>query len=160
MAGLKHYGILGMRWGKRKGGQTVNVGPGVRGKLKELGGLTKDALKDDLARAKGLGTKLGSAVKANLKKSEPSKDFTVANQLKKKPIAKLSNEELKTVINRLQLEKQFKDLNKVQVGRGKGIVSKILLNVGAKAFNVYAGQRVDPNFVSIFEQMRKQAQSK
>lgn len=57
---IKHYGVLGMRWGHRRanGGSTVQVGRGVKGAAKEVGGLVKDAVKDDVAKAKAVGSKI------------------------------------------------------------------------------------------------------
>ena len=155
MKGLKHYGIPGMRWGVRKanGGSTVTVGKGVRGAVREVGGLVKDALRDDISKVKSFAS--------NLRKSaEPSQDYAKSRQLKKKPVSKLSNAELKTVITRLQLEKQLKDLDRASVGRGKGLVSKFLANLVAKGVNSYARTQVDPRFVEMFSQMREQAKNK
>lgn len=134
MADVKHYGVLGMKWGRRKGGGSVTVGKGVRGALKEVVGLHRDALKDDISKIREF--------KSNLVKSAaPSKDYTVSRQLKKKPVAKLSNEELKVVINRLQLEKQLRDLDKGSVTKGKGIVSRLIGNLVAKGINTFAQQQ-------------------
>jgi len=150
MRDLKHYGVLGMRWGVRRanGGSRVTVGPGVRGKAREVGGLLKDAAKDDLSKAKSVVSKIKSFGAKQAEKAKPSKDFTIAKQLKRKPIAKLSNEELKTVINRLQLEKQFNDLNKGTVDKGKGIVSRILGNLVAKSVNAFVSQKAGPDYAS------------
>jgi hypothetical protein len=153
MADLQHYGVLGMRWGKRKGGQSVKVGPGIRGAVKELGGLYKDAVKDDIDRFKSFASRLRKTV-------EPSPDFARSRQLKKKPIAKLSNEELKTIITRLQLEKQLKDLDAGSRNKGKGILSKMLLNLAATGVNAYAQTQVDPRFVSMFTQMKEEVRQK
>lgn len=139
MAEIKHYGVLGMRWGRRKGGGSVTVGPGIRGKLKEIGGLTKDAVQDDISKAKSLFGKFR-------KSSEPSADFARSRQLKKKPVAKLSNDELKTIINRLQLEKQLKDLDTQQVGKGKRFVSNFIANLVAKGVNSFVQQQAGPDY--------------
>ena len=136
---LMHYGVLGMRWGKRKSGQSVSVSPGVRGALKEVGGLVKDAVKDDVSKFKSLASRLKS-------KSEPSADYARSRQLKKKPVAKLSNEELKTVITRLQLEKQLKDLDRQQVGKGKRFISNFVANLAAKGVNAFVQQQAGPDY--------------
>ena len=58
--------------------------------------------------------------------------------LKKKHVSELSNDDLKKAINRMQLEKQFKDLSSGGgSSRGKAFLSKLLINVGTKAVNSY-----------------------
>ena len=58
---LKHYGVLGMRWGHRKAAGNVtkvNVGRGPVGRLKEAAGLAVDATRDDINRVKGVAKKV------------------------------------------------------------------------------------------------------
>lgn len=78
---LYHYGILGMRWGRRKASYT-------------------------------------------------SKDHRRAKTLKKKKLSQLSNNELKELNNRQNLETQYKKNN---VSRGKKIVTGILVTAGTTA---------------------------
>lgn len=84
---MYHYGILGMRWGKRK----------------------------------------GSSSKSTRTESSDSKS---AKKLKGKKISEMSNDELKKLNTRLQLEKQYKDLSPSSSSKGRKIVSQILGNVG------------------------------
>lgn len=77
---LAHYGILGMKWGRRK--------------------------------------------------SVPSADHAKAQGLKKKKISEMSNEELRILTTRIQLERQYKSLNPGKISNGKRIVSNIITNVG------------------------------
>lgn len=139
MAEVKHYGVPGMRWGKRKGGGSVSVAPGVRGALKEVGGLVKDAVKDDISKVR-------SALQKRADAKKPSADFLKTKDLRKKPVQKLSNDELKAVINRLQLEKQFKDLNGTNVKQGNRFVSGMIQKFGAMAINAFARQAAGPDY--------------
>ena len=68
-------------------------------------------------------------------------EHTRAKELKKKHVSELSNEELKTAITRLSLEKQFKDITTAQAGRGSAILKGILLKVGAQAVNSYVSSK-------------------
>lgn len=79
MNNLQHIGILGMKWGRRKG------------------------------------------------PDNSSPDHSVSRELKKKKLNELSNEELKKLTNRLQLEKQFKDLTKPDISPGKKFVTDLLV---------------------------------
>lgn len=109
---LYHYGKLGMHWGKR----------GSR--------------------------KLSSKLIASLKKKkvkvvdeEPdrhSDDEIKKNTLKRKKISEMSNEELKTVTTRLQLEKSYKDLNKSDVSAGKRFVTDVLSSSAKQTAATYA----------------------
>ena len=85
-------------------------------------------------RSKG-GTKGGEKGKAKQAKSEKS---TSTKKYKKSSARKLSDERLRKRINRLNMEKQYKDLvskqkPKSKVSRGAQTVGKILANAGAKA---------------------------
>lgn len=70
-------------------------------------------------------------------KTEDSADHITAKTLKKKKMRQMSNAELKELNNRLQLEKQYKDLNKKQVSRGQKVVVGLLENVGTEIAKSY-----------------------
>jgi hypothetical protein len=55
-----------------------------------------------------------------------SSDHTTARSLQGKKLNELSNEELKKLTTRLQLEKQYKDLTKVEIGGGRKFVTDVL----------------------------------
>lgn len=78
---LKHYGVLGMRWGKRK---SRNI----------------------------------------------SSDFSRATSLKKKHISELSDDELTTLTKRLNLEKNYKQLNPSKIKKGAKAVDGVLTTLG------------------------------
>lgn len=56
-------------------------------------------------------------------------DHVVAKALKKKKLHELSNEELKKLTTRLQLEKQFKDLSKGNVSAGKKFLTDLATGI-------------------------------
>jgi len=70
-----------------------------------------------------------------------SSEHTRARELKKKHVSELTNDELKTAITRLSLEKQFKDISSASAGRGSSILKGILLRVGAQAVNSYVASK-------------------
>ena len=78
---IKHVGVLGMRWGRRKGRSL-------------------------------------------------SEDHKAVSSLRKKKAYELSNDEIRKVNTRRQLEKQFKDLNPSTIDKGKKAVNDVLKGVG------------------------------
>ena len=109
---LYHAGVLGMRWGRRRGPakSTVTVK-----KVKPL----------------------------------PHEDYQNARELKKKGMRNLSNTELKALNNRLQLEKQYKDLNKASVSSGQKWVQTLLLNVATQTISNYASKSATKGLESV-----------
>lgn len=79
---LKHYGIPGMRWGKRKGNVTITT-PGHA-------------------------------------------DYEKTKSMRSKSTHELSNADLKDLNNRLQLERQYKDLTKKEKSKGEKFVTSVL----------------------------------
>lgn len=69
-----------------------------------------------------------------------SPDHSKAHSLKKKPLSEMSNEELKTLSTRLQLEKQYKDARKQDVSSGKKFVSDILIGAGKTTAILYTAK--------------------
>jgi len=64
------------------------------------------------------------------KPSRISEDAARKNQLKKKRVSEMSNAELKALNERLQLERQYKDLSSKDISAGRKFVQDILKDVG------------------------------
>jgi hypothetical protein len=94
---LYHYGILGMRWGRRKGFTA-----------KRQIEYDKKKATDDLI----------------------SDDYKKKGDLKRKKISQMSNKELKELNERLQLEKQYKDLSKAEISAGRKFAQDLLRDAG------------------------------
>lgn len=60
----------------------------------------------------------------------PSEDYLQAQQLKKKKLYEMSNKELETLTRRMQLEQNYKNLNRQQISKGQKFVTDILTEVG------------------------------
>lgn len=99
---LCHHGIKGMKWGVRRS-------------------------EAELARARGETPKITSKTKKAggifQKKAKPQKPAASAKP-KAKNISEMSDEELRSMVNRLQLEKQYRDLSPKQVSKGKAFYDK------------------------------------
>jgi hypothetical protein len=86
---LYHYGILGMRWGVRR------------------------------------GRKSGSGIKTKKVKTPDSEDSKKLQNIKKKKVSQLTNQELRDANQRMQLESQYKDLRYKRT-TGKKIVTAVV----------------------------------
>lgn len=123
---LEHYGVKGMKWGKRRSRAerlqaraekteaakkvTVETKPGGRG-LKATGGKGRDASED--------------AIKA-----------AVGKQIAKKSgVDALSNQELQAVVQRMNLEQQYAKLSKGQQSDGQKFMEKWLKDSGQGILN-------------------------
>lgn len=110
MADLKHVGVLGMKWGRRK---AKTSGPS-------------------------------------------SSDHTTARTLQKKKLNELSNDELKKLTARLQLERQFKDLTKSDISPGSKFVNEVLFSAGKQLASRYVADAMQSAGQSIIDLFKKQ----
>lgn len=95
---LQHYGVLGMHWGRRRGDSSR---------------LTRKERKEAERRRQ---------------EAALSEDHKKKMMIKSKKISEMSNAELKTVNERLQLEKKYKELSTEDLSRGQKFVRDMLLN--------------------------------
>jgi len=96
---LYHYGVLGMKWGVRKGSSSTSKG-------------------------------------------ESSDDYKKASSLASKNPNQLSNSQLKTVNQRLNLEQQYKSLTKKQKSKGAKFVSDVMTNSSKKVLTEFASKQM------------------
>ena len=100
---LYHHGVLGMRWGHRKA-QTSSSSGGVKRKR--------------------------MSNRAYKKYKSSSKDSRRAQIIKRKPVNQMSNEELKTLNYRQQLEYNYKLNNPSKIKKGMAIVGAVAAGIG------------------------------
>lgn len=97
---LKHYGIPGMRWGIRR-----STTSGVGGSTAKLGKAKTAA--DEGSKIAGEGVNITRSL-GNAKAAKRKED-----------LSKLSDDELRSRINRMNLEQQYSNLNGSQVSKGQ-----------------------------------------
>lgn len=112
MTKLKHFGILGMKWGRRK------------------------------SRSSG--------------SDMDSEDHKTSRSIQKKKISEMSNEELKKLTSRLQLEKQLKDLEKTEPGAVKWLADVVSAS-GKQLASKYVASLSEQGAKHLFEILVKRA---
>ena len=93
-------------------------------------------------------------------KSTYSKDYTETAALRKKSYKQLSNEELKKLNKRMNLESEYKRLNPSKVSKGRNMVKGIVA-AGGTAASIYALRKnpvVQIGISAINLKLRKQKQ--
>lgn len=126
-----HYGVKGMKWGIRKD----RVTSGAR-KVKQKAKDTKTYRKAKSEHEKYLANRSASRVQSD--------------EIRKKKAYQLSDEELKIAIGRMNLEKQYKNLNREVYHPGQAFANKALNQVGGIAIGAggaYLVKKVVPRLV-------------
>lgn len=134
---LTHWGIKGMRWGVRryqnKDGTLTTAGK--KRYAKEMAKLKEEErVAKNQQRTKAKLDKLDEkrreieAIKSGKPVPKPAE-----KQMHKTGVKDMSDEELRRVVNRLQLEQQYRQLRPEQVSAGKKFVDKVMNDVVAPA---------------------------
>ena len=87
-----------------------------------------------------------------------SEDHKTVAGLRKKKVSEMSNEELKKLTTRLQLEKQLKDLSAIDAGPGKKFVTEVLSNAGKQLASKYVASAVEkgiPELLKLIKNVNK-----
>lgn len=126
---LKHYGILGMKWGIRRY-------QNKDGSLTPAGKKKAAKMKDDYTALTG---------KRLIRKPDSKNNKTPEQNSKNKSIKNLTDTELREKVNRLQMEKQAINLENDLSSNGKKIVRSVGKDVIAPAA-IDAGKRVLTNW--------------
>lgn len=136
---LQHWGVRGMRWGIRryqnKDGTLTTAGK--KRYNKELAKLREEKrILDNKEKTKAKLDKLESMRKEIEERKHPTSTkikakakSTSGSESKNKRVHEMSDEELRRVVTRLNLEKQYRDLTPKQVSKGKAFVGRMFDNI-------------------------------
>lgn len=101
---------------------------------RRIGGGGDMMKKRELKHFGRLGMKWGQRIFGSRQPTGPtgpkSEDHIKSRQIKRKPVSEMSTQELQQLTQRLNLEKQYSQLNPKQVSAGKRIASKFVSKIG------------------------------
>lgn len=115
---LKHYGILGMRWGVRRY-------RGSDGRIVEGKYMAPERAAQ--LRKEGASTPMITSPSAAPKTSTEHK---IARELRNTPIREMSNQQLQAYVQRMNLERTYKDIASKDVSAGKRFVNGLIKEAG------------------------------
>lgn len=136
---LYHYGMKGMRWGIRryqnKDGSLTPAGKKrynkEMAKLKAEEKVLKNKQKTQ-AKMDKLDEKRKD-VEALRKGKTPPSALKKAKETQKRSLKDLSDDELRTIVNRMQLEQQYRTLAPEKISTGRKFANAVMKNVVAPA---------------------------
>lgn len=146
---LAHYGVIGMRWGVRRGPQshmltTKRQLAKDEKKLKKLNdgkhlsvgfGKKRQAAYD--ARDRAYLEKNIAKNKEKLRPSVLSDDHVKKTTIQKKRLEEMTNKELRELNERLQLERNYRSLKSDEIAPGKKFVNDVVRESGKEVAKQY-----------------------
>ena len=127
---LYHYGIKGMRWGvRRTDAQLGHIPKKSSGKSKNVSSNPKKVI----AKSKKISSK----------------------QQRKNEMKNMSDAELRSRINRIQMEKQYMQLTEPQLSPGKKFVKDVLTNAAKQTVTNYTAKYMTKGMEALMDQAKK-----
>ena len=113
--------------------------------------------KDSLAHVGVIGMKWGVRKAKGSSSSKSSNTNKSTEKQKKKKAEEMSDDELRTAISRIQMEKQYKALTTQETSAGKKFVSEVLTTAGKQVATAYAAKLMSQKLDSMMSPKSKQA---
>ena len=120
---LRHVGVLGMKWGRRKASATSNLRP--KSKRIEKKNQNYSELKKLKKERKEIELKNKKLEKENIE---------IKNTLsRKQPISKMSDSDLKALNSRLKMEQEYKTMVKSMTPEKTALAKKVLSSIAEES---------------------------
>lgn len=152
---LVHYGVLGMKWGIRKDRRKSGSSSSKKSSGESVTSKVSSAIKNASANYKKQ-KRINNLKKANKARQTQAKIDKKTNNPRK-----MSDAEIKKRIERLELEKKYKELSGAQVSKGKRIAEDILTNsvknIGGQVTTLLLGEAVNKAFKTLMKDPNFQA---
>lgn len=120
MGVLKHYGVKGMKWGVTKTDRATS--PEIRRQTVSMRG-PKEITVTQRKAGTYVKTKGGTRQKAS---DDAVRAAAGRQKIKRSSMDSLTNDELKAVVDRMQLEQKYTRLKKSDINRGNGFIRRFL----------------------------------
>lgn len=132
---LYHYGVLGMKWGIRRY-QNKDGGYTKSGKRRYINDKTKSIPEKKRAKAAAKYGKKWDNNRAVRRYNKMSDDVKEINRIKSKKIYELSNNEIRKVNDRKQLEQNYSRLNPTTIAAGLALAGATIATLGKLNDNI------------------------
>lgn len=128
---LYHYGRKGMKWGQN-----------IFGRRNSSGSVSKKSI------TKSISSRISKAnkqrKKAKAQEDKKKQEVKESNKIKKKKVSEMTDDELRSRINRLQMEKQYRDLEaSLYPKKGESYITKALKDAGQSSLKNLSEQAFD-----------------
>lgn len=123
---LQHYGIKGMKWGVRRSRAQLGYSSSPRKPKKQ-------------------------AQKAS---SKPQRKVS-SKQQRKDAMKKMSDAELRSRINRIQMERQYMQLTAAEMSPGKKFIKDVVTNAAKQTVTNYTAKYMTKGMEALLEQAKK-----
>lgn len=153
---LAHIGVLGMKWGHKKasGWSSSSTAKGEN-HVSKIGGRLATTI-NSLPK-KNLGTEKKpsnhNTIGAKKEQVPNSADYNKKMSLKAKKLNTMSNEELRSLNDRLQLERTYKQLTTADVSPGRKFVTDLLVNVAKQTVTSYVSKQAGKGFEDLMKKV-------
>ena len=140
---LYHYGRLGMHWGARNGPPYPLTKSAMSSEMIKKDPTSYAEPKSETSQKQGLtdkqkrNLKIGAGIAAGTIGAIAVGKAIKSNKKKAGVISNLSNDDLKSKIDRLKLEKEYLDLSSKSISQGQNFVENLMLVAGTTAVSSF-----------------------